>query len=496
MKLSSFNKPSNSFAGNVFKLLSGTVFAQVVSLIAAPFLTRLYAPEAYGTVALFGSLTGIIGVVACLRYELAIMLPEGDHEAANILGVSIGFTLLISSLMIPLSCFISIPISSWLNTPALAQYFWLVPLTVLMSGIFSALNFWNSRTRHFGRLSISRVTSSLTATPLMLGLGFWGYTTAGSMIGSGMVGQAIATSFLGIQIWREDGEMFRKNIQCHGMKEGIKRYKKFPIFDSWAALINTVSVQLPPLLIAFFFSAGVVGFYSLGHRLLSIPMSLIGGAISQVFFQHASVAKSDGTLPLLVRNTFKRLMSIGSFPILLVMLIGEELFSTVFGNKWGEAGIYAQILAPWLLFVFFGSPISTLFSVLEIQGLFLVFNTILLATRVASLVVGGLSNSIFLALSLYSGSGTAIWIFLCVYMLWKAGLPLRLVACDAFQTIFIAAIASAPVVFSKGFGVSKINVVIIGCLSSFLYYTILYFRDEEVKTIASLYFGKMFRSFK
>lgn len=493
MKLTSFTKPSNSFSGNVLKLASGTTFAQLLGIFVAPILTRLYAPEAYGILALFGSIAGIIGVVACLRYELAIMLPERDDEAANLLGISLGFALVISLFIIPLVWWCRTPIAQWLNTPTLAAYLWLAPLAVFLGGVSSALNFWNSRTRHFGRLSIAQITNSLTTTPLMLGMGFAGHATAGSLIGAGLVGQTVSTSVLGGQIWKDDRKTFIKSIRWQTMKEGIKRYKKFPIFDSWAGLMNTVSVQMPPLLLAYFFSSAIVGFYALGYRLISKPMSLIGGAVSQVFFQRAAVAKNDGTLPSVVKNTFMRLSSIGSFPLILVIVIGKDIFSVVFGNQWAEAGVYAQILAPWILFVFLGSPISTLFSVLEMQGRFLLFNSVLFVTRLASLIAGGLAKSVFIALVLYAGTGTIMWIGLCVYMLWKAGLPIRLLASDVFQIMLIASISLVPLLIIKGSGVPSMYVVITGCFSTLLYYTILYFRDEELKRLITLYFGRLFQ---
>ncbi len=102
MKQSSKSVKKTSFASDVLKLVSGTAFAQGLTICASPFLTRLYGPEAFGTLALFVSITSIIGAIACLRYELAIMLPESDEEAANLLGVSLCFVVLISILTVPM----------------------------------------------------------------------------------------------------------------------------------------------------------------------------------------------------------------------------------------------------------------------------------------------------------------------------------------------------------------------------------------------------------
>ena len=92
------SKLPTSFAANVSKLITGSVLAQGLGVLVAPIVARLFAPEAFGVAALFASITGTIGVVACLRYELSIMLPKSDEEAANLFGLSLFFVLIITGI--------------------------------------------------------------------------------------------------------------------------------------------------------------------------------------------------------------------------------------------------------------------------------------------------------------------------------------------------------------------------------------------------------------
>lgn len=476
--------------GDALKLVSGTTFAQLLLLLAAPILTRLFAPDAWGVLAIFTSITGILGVIACMRYELAIMLPEKDDEAANLLGVSLLFAMIVSLLTVPVIWWGKGPVIRWLNAPGLTPYLWLVPVMVFIYGVFMALNYWNSRTRHFGRLSIARVISSIATVSGQLGFGYAGYATAGTMISATVAGSVISATVLGGQIWRDDRKIFLKSIRWRQMRKGIIRHKKFPLFNSLSALMNTASSLLPPLMLAVFFSSTVVGFFALGQRLLTVPMSLIGSAIAQVFFQRAAVAKNDGTLPSLVGNTFTKLMALGFFPILLVMVTGKDIFSVVFGSQWADAGIYAQILAPWIISQFISSPMSTLFSVLEIQGQGLLFNTILLVTRIAALIIGGLFNSILTALALFSVTGAIIYLGLCLFILKKSGLAVSMLVRDVLHTNGIAIIAILPVVILKGFGTQPVISVIAACLSLLLYYGILYYSDKELQELAEGFVGR------
>jgi len=60
---------------------------------------KLYNPAAFGILALYVSIATILGAVACGRYELAIMLPKKDREAANLFWLSTAITFATSTLI-------------------------------------------------------------------------------------------------------------------------------------------------------------------------------------------------------------------------------------------------------------------------------------------------------------------------------------------------------------------------------------------------------------
>lgn len=398
-------RKETSFAGDVLKLVSGTTIAQGIGVLATPLLTRLYGPEAFGTLALFTSITGIIGVVACLRYELAIMLPETDEEAANLLAVSLLAVVGVTLLTIPTVTWGRPLLLRLLNAPQLDPYLWLVPPVIFFGGVFHALNYWNSRTKQFGRLSVVRVVSSASTHLGKLGAGFGGYPTGGMLIGSTLLGSVLSTSMLAANIWRDDSCLFRQSVHQRMIRAGLTRYRRFPLIDIWSALLNTVSWQLPALLLNLYFSPAVVGHYSLGLRVVQLPMSLVGAAIGQVFFQRAAKAHATATLGQAFATTLRRLLDVGMFPVLALAITGRSVFTFAFGPNWAEAGVYAQILAPWVLVWFVSSPMSTVFSVLQRQGVLLRLNAVILTTRFASLFVGGALGHPRVAIALFSGSG-------------------------------------------------------------------------------------------
>jgi O-antigen/teichoic acid export membrane protein len=475
-------KKNRCFASDVFKLASGTAIAQVLSIIASPILTRLYGPDTFGLSTLFISITAVIGVVACMRYEFSIMLPKKDEEAANLLSLSIFFAVVVSVLTIPAFWFGGPIILRWLNAPGLGPYLWLVAPMVFISGVFTALNYWNSRTRRFGRLSLANVGNSVAATAIKLGAGFAGYTTAGSLIFGGFVGAAAASLVLGLQIWRDDRRMLLKSMSWHDMTAGLRRYSRFPIFDTWSALLGTVAWQLPVFLLSSFFSKTVVGYYGLGMIVLQLPMSLIGSSVAQVFFQKAAEAKFDGSLAFTVENTVTRLGMLVMFPLLLLALIGKELFTVVFGANWAEAGVYAQILAIWIFFVFLGSPISTLFSILEKQKTSLVINILTIMARAGALIIGGVMGDPRVAIALFSIVGVITYAGSSFWLLRQADASISKVLANLAKYLVYSVPMLFVVAFAKEFMLlSPLAIVAVGGLASVPYYLIIIRRDDALR---------------
>lgn len=398
-------RPSTSFKSDVQRLVTGAGLAQIIAVVAVPLLARLYPPDAFGVAAAFTSIAAILGALACMRYEQAIVLPDSDRDGANLLAVSLCFSVLISLLTVPVVWLLGSQMSRLLKMPDLVPHLWLIPLTVLLSGIFNALSYWTTRTRHFSLLSVARVSSAISSNAVTLGVGFSGTATAGTMIVGNVAGQAVATSVLCGVTWRSAGRFLATRITWRQMWEGVKRYKRFPTYNSWSALLNVGSWQLPVLMLGFFFSPVVVGFYALGFRILQMPMSLIGTAIGQVFLQRAATAKTPSGLALLVDGIFQRLLNIAVLPTLVLMVVGQDLFVFVFGPAWAEAGLYSQLLAPWALMWFVSSPLSSVYAVLEQQKKETVVQVIIFVTRLLGIGLGGYIGDPRVTILLFSIGG-------------------------------------------------------------------------------------------
>lgn len=436
------NIPTNSFARGVVTLVSGTAGAQAMLVLAAPLLTRLYSPEDFGFLAIFVSILALLRVIASLRYELAIALPNDDGEAANIVMVCLLLLMLTSLLTAVMVLFFGEDIADILGVPKFANYCWLLPFGVLSIGLYTVFSYWGIRTKQFSTIAATKLTQAFTT--LVIQLTTFKLGSVGLLLGH-IVGQGMGTTRIALPALRTPA--FR-SISTQKIKAAAVRYKRFPIFSTWAGLLNTAGLQLPPLLFAVFFNPAVAGVYALAHRVLNLPLSIIGSAVGQVFYSNAAEAHRTGKLGTMVEQLHCRLAHIGFPPALLLILIGPNIFDFVFGDEWRDAGNFARWMAPWIYLVFVCSPLSTVISVVERQKEGLAFQVILVVTRTISIILGFWLDDLYLTIKLFAGASALCWLGFLFWLGYAVKSNPRRMFSPTVSAALTALLCASPVVIS------------------------------------------------
>lgn len=381
---------ARSFAGNVLALSGGAVAAQAMLIAAAPVISRLFAPEAFGVAAVFTAVLALLLSVGCLRYEQAIPLPKSDAAAANLLGLC---AVMIAGLTALVALAVALGgrrLLCALGGPELASCRWFFPAGVLLLGMVIPLRYWNTRQRQFKRLAWSRALGALMGLSAAMALGLAGSVGARDLVLA--KGVALCTT-LGLLAWhcaRSDLGFVVRHCSLGGMRRVARRYVKFPLVSSWSSLLHVGANHCPTILLLVFFGSAAAGLYGRAYTLVMLPMALVGTCVQHVFFQRAAAHHgSGGDLSRLVEGVSRRLICVSMLPALVLALIGPDLFATVCGARWAEAGVYARILSPLLFAVGVCAPLSSLVYVLERQEVGLAVMAWLFVSRLAALAIGG-----------------------------------------------------------------------------------------------------------
>jgi O-antigen/teichoic acid export membrane protein len=376
-------KPKSDFSRNVLTLMTGTTIAQAIPIAISPILTRIYTPNDFGLFALYMSIASILSVAATGRYELAIMLPKKDKDAINIVLISILISFLLSFISLIIVFFFNASITKLLGNPQISSWLYFIPITILLTGVYQSFNYWNNRKKQYKNLATSRVVRSGSTAIVNLSMGFQAIGSSGLILG-GIIGQLIGTFFLGRLLFKEKKNLF-KQIKKLKIFILLKRYIRFPKFDILASILNASSHQITHILFNTLFNSTIAGYYYLTQRIISVPITFIASAISDVFRESASQDFNKlGNAKKIYISTFKKLFILSFFPSIFLYIFAIDLFIFIFGEEWKVAGEYARIMTPMLFLRFISSPLSFMLYIGEKQQLNLFGNFLFLILTILS----------------------------------------------------------------------------------------------------------------
>ncbi|MBL8166210.1 MAG: oligosaccharide flippase family protein [Anaerolineae bacterium] len=351
-------------------LLSGsTAAAQGLTVLVAPLLARLYTPEDFGLLGVFVSIFSILVAINSLRYELAIPLPEEDSSAAHLTVLVILLVIITTVLFGLLLLAGGDALFAVINAPQLSAYSGLLLICLLGAGFYLALNYWAARRKFFSAIARTKVSQGVSLAGTQVLFGLLGWQPLGLLLGY-KLGQITGCLALARLIWQRDADHFRQ-VNAAQLREVAVRYRRFPLLANWSSLLNVIGAQLPVIMLTVVYGTQVSGWFSLGQRLIALPMTLVGASIGQVYFSTASdLARQDPVaLNRFFNRTARRLFWLGLLPMLVIALSGPGLFALVLGEEWRAAGSYVQIMAPMFWMQFVVSSLSQNIYVLEWQGI-------------------------------------------------------------------------------------------------------------------------------
>ncbi len=326
-------------------MMSGTAVSQIIPLVAAPLLTRMYSLEDFGVLAFFTSVTAVVSIMATGMYQFAVVMPESDEDAANVAVLTVILALAAAGLVyFALAFGLSGPVARLMGAPGFAKWLYIAPFMVIIMSAYNVLLYWANRKKNYGRMAISGVAWKAGTEGSKLGMGISRIIPHGLVWGS-LAGQLLATGLLGWQIGREDLGQFR-NVSIKKMKSNMSRFRRLPLFTMPYSLIDGFAGEFIIFALTSFKFLAIAGLFGFMRRLVIGPVSFLSSSLGQVFFQEASV--TAGT-PKLEKRATELMMGMAQVftPIFIFFMFwASDIFSFVFGSAWAKAGLYAAIYAP------------------------------------------------------------------------------------------------------------------------------------------------------
>lgn len=352
-------------------MIVSSVFGQVISVLAAPVLTRVYTPEDFGVLAVFTAVVNTVSTVATLRYESAIPLPRREEQSGAIVGLCLTLSLVFSGGLAVVLWLAKVGFFEFAFLAPVLPIWWLAPIGVFAAGVYQALSQWTIRQKDFDLLAKTKIWQGAISAVGQIVLGLLGVGLLGLLTGQ-VMGRFVGIRALVDSMMRTE-KAFSRLFQMARLREVGRRYIRFPLMSMPSALLNSLTLALPALVLANYYDSATVGLYSLTVRIAGIPMMVVGNAVGNVYLGEAAelLRINPGRMRDFFYGSLKKMLVAGIVGVALPLLAAKEIIPLVFGRQWAEAGLYLRLLTPMYAMQFISSPFGATLAVLERQDLFL-----------------------------------------------------------------------------------------------------------------------------
>ncbi len=256
----------NRLLRNIVTVVSGTAGAQALTLAFMPVITRIYGPDNYGVLGVFMGLAMMLIPVAALCYPTSVVLPRRDSDALSLVKLSLLMAAVVSSLLAAFLLIAGVWFASALSVEAAVPFLMFLPAVTFAGAALETAQQWLFRKQMFNVTAKTAVLYSLTHNSIRSLAGLLSPTAAVLVITTGF-GPLLHSSLLLIGIRKGPPLQAKPDVEKREAPVRLRslayRYRDFPKFRAPQMLINTVSQNLPTLVLAAYFGPAAAGFFAL-----------------------------------------------------------------------------------------------------------------------------------------------------------------------------------------------------------------------------------------
>jgi lipopolysaccharide exporter len=366
-------------------MVFSTVAMQLISILTIPILARLFSPESFGTHGSYRSLIIIISLILSFSLELAVVLPKGDFEKVRVyLTTFITVFSTAAIILILYYCalfFFNIDFFTFLFNKSDSSYIYIVLLGAILVAITNLNQSRLVSLKMFKKIAISRFILPLFFFIFSIFFYYLDFKFSGLIYA-----QIVAYLFLFFFLQKFIKLNF-KSINKLVIKSIYKKYREIPLFTFPNSLLNTISLNLPLIILGILYSDTVVGYYAIGVKLVSLPVSFVSSSFSQIFYKKCVDLFNhsiDDLFPF-VKKVMFILLGIGLIVFLFIYLLIPYLVPFFLGEQWLDSIKYLQYICFWQALMLVNSPVSTIAILLKKQKPLLFFQILYLLFRTLAL---------------------------------------------------------------------------------------------------------------
>lgn len=340
---------------SIITVLSGTVIAQLISLAALPFLSRVYSAEDFGGFQIYVSILNILLIVVAFRFEVALLSAHEERSYSLLLRLTSRLSLITSGIAL----IVVLAFGPVLNErlPELGSLIYVFPAAMLVAGLLQMMTYLPLRNRDYRLAARVRVVQALSYVAGSAAFAFLPLSGLGLQLGD-LIGRIGAFITIGLGTPKSVSDAVGK-ISVAEARGIASRYREYPILMFPGTLLSALVAAMAPLAFLGLFGLEAAGQYALVERFILMPVGLLAAAVAQVFTGDFAKSFRDDTANLhsVFRRTVLSLLAIGIVPCLAGYILAPFAVPLVFGEQWQLAGQLCSIAMGIALVSFVAAPL-------------------------------------------------------------------------------------------------------------------------------------------
>lgn len=340
----------HSSTGGSLILFVGSATAMLLSVLALPWLTRHYAPAAFGNLAVFVALVSALAPVSTLRLELAIGRHRQADQALTVWAMAMVSTIGLS-LLFAVPCLL---IAGGLGATHMAaldpRIFLFVPAGIFVGAALNATGYWLTHRGIFVAQASITVATAVTRIALQLGFAVLAVLAMSGLVVGALLAQVLAWVALAVLVIISAGPLrVARVLDLKRMRALLRRHAALPRHSLSTTFINGVASNLLPVVLALKFGPHVAGVLFLAQQLVGTPLSLLVQATWRVSHVALSQPGQDR-----VQQAFHIGRLHDRYTLLLTSLIAVPVVLApeapmLLGPAWADVGVIMPFLGAMVL---------------------------------------------------------------------------------------------------------------------------------------------------
>lgn len=361
---------------SLFKLSSASIFAQVVSFLVMPIITRMLTPDALGEYQYFTTLALVISPIVSGRLDYAILSSPTRTSALKILRFSVQFVFF-ASLFLMLTTPLVNKMLIDTNLHWLQGYTHLLVLFLFLGANFQLAMAFLTNEKKYGLKATFTITKSVISNLLKVVLSY--FSPSGLSLVLSLVLTELFQLFRVIRLSqaKKVRKLFRFNFRF--ARKMLYELRVYPTYVTLTDIMGIAMNWFPILITGYFYGSTYTGLLGLAFMVVNTPVYPFIEALSTVCFGELARERTKKLMFSVYSKSFLIALVPSISGLLVLGFFNKELFELVFGEKWIDAGPIAFICFIPIALSFLFSPIySSLNHFFSFQRVFFTINIMVL----------------------------------------------------------------------------------------------------------------------